>query len=95
MLLAAVLSAATVEMLDMASSAAPPLQMLNKFNAPRWLFRTVACLILGGQVVSRIVKGARSSKCSSSSSPGTAEGKAAGSSSSGKRATPTFLEATC
>uniref|UniRef100_A0A383VTI4 ABC transporter permease protein n=2 Tax=Tetradesmus obliquus TaxID=3088 RepID=A0A383VTI4_TETOB len=48
---------ATVEMIEMASSAAPPLQMLNRFNAPRWLFRTVACLILGGQVVSRICKG--------------------------------------
>jgi hypothetical protein len=53
--------AATVEMIEAASIAAPPLQMLNKFNAPRWLFRTVACLILGGQVVSRITKGAHSS----------------------------------
>jgi hypothetical protein len=26
---------------------------------PRWLFRTVACLILGGQVVGRICKGGR------------------------------------
>jgi hypothetical protein len=55
-------------MIEMASSAAPPLQMLNKFNAPRWLFRTVACLILGGQVVSRITKGAHSSSKSCSSS---------------------------
>lgn len=59
-----VLVAATVEMIEMASSAAPPLQMLNRFNAPRWLFRTVACLILGGQVVSRICKGATSSSSS-------------------------------
>eukprot|EP00882_Tetradesmus_deserticola_P006979 GHRQ01007351.1.p2 GENE.GHRQ01007351.1~~GHRQ01007351.1.p2 ORF type:complete len:127 (+),score=61.68 GHRQ01007351.1:375-755(+) len=48
---------ATVELIEKASSAAPPLQMLNKLNAPRWVFRTVACLILGGQVVSRILKG--------------------------------------
>eukprot|EP00879_Flechtneria_rotunda_P022367 GHRR01023601.1.p1 GENE.GHRR01023601.1~~GHRR01023601.1.p1 ORF type:complete len:210 (+),score=66.05 GHRR01023601.1:124-753(+) len=48
---------ATVELIEAASSAAPPLQLLNRFNAPRWLFRTVACLVLGGQVVARIVRG--------------------------------------
>lgn len=44
-------------MIEAASSAAPPLQLLNKLSAPRWLFRTVACLILGGQVIARICKG--------------------------------------
>lgn len=51
-------AAATVEMLEAATSAAPaPLQFLNRLKPPRWLFRTVACLILGGQVVGRICKG--------------------------------------
>eukprot|EP00878_Enallax_costatus_P023503 GHUV01025002.1.p2 GENE.GHUV01025002.1~~GHUV01025002.1.p2 ORF type:complete len:182 (+),score=43.83 GHUV01025002.1:331-876(+) len=48
---------ATVEMIEAASSAAPALQLLNRFSAPKWLFRTVACLILGGQVIARICKG--------------------------------------
>jgi hypothetical protein len=51
-------AAATVEMLEAATSAAPaPLQFLNRLKPPRWLFRTVACLILGGQVVGRISRG--------------------------------------
>lgn len=55
---------ATVEMLEKieeaATSAAPaPLQFLNRLKPPRWLFRTVACLILGGQVVGRISRGGR------------------------------------
>ena len=49
--------AATVDLLDAATSSAPPLKFLNQFNAPRWLFRTVACLVLGGQVITRICKG--------------------------------------
>lgn len=53
-------AAATVEMLEAATSAAPaPLQFLNRLKPPRWLFRTVACLILGGQVVGRISRGAQ------------------------------------
>lgn len=41
-----------------AKSAAPaPLQFLNRLKPPRWLFRTAACLILGGQVVGRISRG--------------------------------------
>lgn len=48
---------ATVDLLDAATSSAPPLKFLNQFNAPRWLFRTVACLVLGGQVITRICKG--------------------------------------
>jgi hypothetical protein len=49
---------ATVEMLEAASSAAPaPLQFINRLNPPRWLFRTIACLVLGGQVISRICRG--------------------------------------
>eukprot|EP00877_Chromochloris_zofingiensis_P009592 jgi/Chrzof1/4887/Cz15g03060.t1_TGDG1 len=47
---------ATIEFLDTTTSA-PPLQWLNKIKAPRWLFRTVACIILGGQVMARIAKG--------------------------------------
>jgi hypothetical protein len=50
-------TAATVDMIEAASSAAPPLQLLNRLSAPRWLFRTVACLVLGGQVVARICRG--------------------------------------
>lgn len=49
--------AATVDLLESAASAAPPLKFLNRYNAPRWLFRTVACLVLGGQVMARIAQG--------------------------------------
>jgi hypothetical protein len=45
-------------MLEAASTAAPALAFLNRLKPPRWLFRTVACLVLGGQVISRICKGA-------------------------------------
>ncbi|PNH05926.1 Protein TRIGALACTOSYLDIACYLGLYCEROL 1, chloroplastic [Tetrabaena socialis] len=33
------------------------LRVLNEAKAPKWLFRTVSCLVLGGQVVLRIFKG--------------------------------------
>jgi hypothetical protein len=46
-----------VDLLESAASAAPPLKFLNRYNAPRWLFRTVACLVLGGQVMARIAQG--------------------------------------
>lgn len=49
--------AATVDILEATVSKAPPLAFLNKFHTPRWLFRTVACLVLGGQVFARMAKG--------------------------------------
>ncbi|EFJ52942.1 hypothetical protein VOLCADRAFT_72591 [Volvox carteri f. nagariensis] len=33
------------------------LKALDRYKAPKWLFRSVACLVLGGQVVLRIFKG--------------------------------------
>jgi hypothetical protein len=39
-------------------SGSTALSYLDKFKAPRWLFRTVACLVLGGQVMARLFKGA-------------------------------------
>jgi len=33
------------------------LKLLASLKPPRWLFRTVACLVLGGQVISRICQG--------------------------------------
>eukprot|EP00195_Chlamydomonas_chlamydogama_P012026 CAMPEP_0202895032 /NCGR_PEP_ID=MMETSP1392-20130828/4308_1 /ASSEMBLY_ACC=CAM_ASM_000868 /TAXON_ID=225041 /ORGANISM="Chlamydomonas chlamydogama, Strain SAG 11-48b" /LENGTH=330 /DNA_ID=CAMNT_0049579907 /DNA_START=116 /DNA_END=1108 /DNA_ORIENTATION=- len=40
------------------TSQAPAIfQALDRLKAPKWLFRTVACIILGGQVVTRIFKG--------------------------------------
>ena len=33
------------------------LQALDKWKAPKWVFRTVACLVLGGQVMLRIFQG--------------------------------------
>lgn len=38
-------------------SGSTALSYLDRFKAPRWLFRTVACLVLGGQVMARIFKG--------------------------------------
>jgi len=50
-------AAATVDLLEQVSGATA-LSYLDRFKAPRWLFRTVACLVLGGQVMARIFKGA-------------------------------------
>ncbi|MEW5303703.1 MAG: hypothetical protein WDW36_006371 [Sanguina aurantia] len=33
------------------------LKLVDRLNAPKWLFRTIACLTLGGQVVNRICRG--------------------------------------
>ena len=33
------------------------LGVLDHFKAPKWVFRTVACLVLGGQVMLRIFQG--------------------------------------
>eukprot|EP00955_Chlamydomonas_euryale_P083028 363791-Chlamydomonas_euryale.AAC.2 len=47
--------------------------VLDEFKAPKWLFRSVGAVILGGQVIARIVKGvhssARDSQYRSSRSP--------------------------
>ncbi|GAX76025.1 hypothetical protein CEUSTIGMA_g3468.t1 [Chlamydomonas eustigma] len=32
-------------------------EILDRFKAPKWVFRTVACLVLGGQVILRIFQG--------------------------------------
>jgi hypothetical protein len=50
------LAAATVDLLE-AVSGSTALSYLDRFKAPRWLFRTMACLVLGGQVMARIFKG--------------------------------------
>ena len=47
---------ATVDLLE-AVSGSTALSLLDRFRAPRWLFRTASCLILGGQVFARIFKG--------------------------------------
>jgi hypothetical protein len=49
---------ATVDLLEQVSGSTA-LSYLDRFKAPKWLFRTVACLVLGGQVMARIFKGAR------------------------------------
>lgn len=47
---------ATVDLLEQVSGSTA-LSYLDRFKAPRWLFRTVACIVLGGQVIARIFKG--------------------------------------
>ncbi|KAI8463916.1 MAG: permease-domain-containing protein [Monoraphidium minutum] len=47
---------ATVDLLEQVSGSTA-LSYLDRFKAPRWLFRTIACLVLGGQVMARIFKG--------------------------------------
>ncbi|KIZ07836.1 hypothetical protein MNEG_0126 [Monoraphidium neglectum] len=47
---------ATVDLLEQVSGSTA-LSYLDRFKAPKWLFRTVACLVLGGQVMARIFKG--------------------------------------
>jgi ABC-type transporter Mla maintaining outer membrane lipid asymmetry permease subunit MlaE len=47
---------ATVDLLEQMSGSTA-LSYLDKFKAPRWLFKTVACLVLGGQVFARMFKG--------------------------------------
>ena len=49
--------AATVDLLE-AVSESTALAYLDRFKAPRWLFRTAACLVLGGQVMARLFRGA-------------------------------------
>jgi hypothetical protein len=43
---------------------------LERFKAPKWLFRTVACFVLGGQVILRIFKGTPQAVHSASSCNG-------------------------
>jgi hypothetical protein len=33
------------------------LRALDRFSTPRWLWRTVGCLVLGGQAIVRIARG--------------------------------------
>jgi ABC transport permease subunit len=47
---------ATIDLLEQVSGSTA-LSYLDRFKAPRWLFRTVACLVLGGQVMARIARG--------------------------------------
>jgi hypothetical protein len=35
----------------------PLIKAINKMKPPKWLFRMVACLVLAGQVISRMCKG--------------------------------------
>ncbi len=37
----------------------PVVRFVNKLSPPKWLFRTVACLVLAGQVITRMCRGAR------------------------------------
>ncbi len=41
----------------LADCQAAVIGVLDHFKAPKWVFRTVACLVLGGQVMLRIFQG--------------------------------------
>jgi hypothetical protein len=39
----------------------PIVRFIDKLSPPKWLFRTVACLVLAGQVITRMCQGGRPS----------------------------------
>ncbi len=58
------LAAAEAPLLLLLAADNPLLQAINRLQAPKWLFRMAACLVLAGQVISRMCRGEWRRMCS-------------------------------